>query len=229
MAGMDHSNMPGMQHGSGQKGQQSMAGMDHSNMAGMQHGNAQPGQQQSMAGMDHSNMPGMPHGATGEAVATPPPTTNSAISRTRPASTLAPDALDMPAPIAISEAVKAAQNMGDGDARQIVPGRDDENPPTPQPATRDSQGSAGQPAMDHSQHSQGAATAPQASPPPAVDHSQHGTAVPAARPRQQSTARPAAARPAAQTVYTCPMHPEVTSAKPGTCTKCGTTLVKKSQ
>ena len=30
-----------------------------------------------------------------------------------------------------------------------------------------------------------------------------------------------------QTIYTCPMHPEVTSATPGTCPKCGMTLVKK--
>ncbi len=29
------------------------------------------------------------------------------------------------------------------------------------------------------------------------------------------------------TVYTCPMHPEVTSDKEGTCPKCGMTLVKK--
>jgi hypothetical protein len=29
-------------------------------------------------------------------------------------------------------------------------------------------------------------------------------------------------------VYTCPMHPEVTSATPGKCSKCGMTLVKKS-
>ena len=28
-------------------------------------------------------------------------------------------------------------------------------------------------------------------------------------------------------VYTCPMHPEVTSDKPGSCPKCGMFLVKK--
>jgi hypothetical protein len=28
-------------------------------------------------------------------------------------------------------------------------------------------------------------------------------------------------------VYTCPMHPEIQSDKPGSCPKCGMTLVKK--
>jgi Heavy metal binding domain len=31
----------------------------------------------------------------------------------------------------------------------------------------------------------------------------------------------------ADAVYACPMHPEVTSATPGTCRKCGMALVKK--
>ena len=33
--------------------------------------------------------------------------------------------------------------------------------------------------------------------------------------------------PVAATVYACPMHPEVTSDKPGSCPKCGMALVKK--
>lgn len=30
-----------------------------------------------------------------------------------------------------------------------------------------------------------------------------------------------------EALYACPMHPEVTSATPGSCPKCGMTLVKK--
>ncbi len=32
----------------------------------------------------------------------------------------------------------------------------------------------------------------------------------------------------ASAMYSCPMHPEVTSSKPGKCSKCGMALVKKS-
>lgn len=35
--------------------------------------------------------------------------------------------------------------------------------------------------------------------------------------------------PANSTVYTCPMHPEITSSKPGKCPKCGMDLVKKPE
>lgn len=40
-------------------------------------------------------------------------------------------------------------------------------------------------------------------------------------------AAPAAAPDAGHVVYTCPMHPEVTSDHPGHCPKCGMTLVPR--
>ena len=48
---------------------------------------------------------------------------------------------------------------------------------------------------------------------PSADHGGHGPA--------STTREPAAS-------YTCPMHPEVISDKPGTCPKCGMALVKKN-
>ena len=51
-------------------------------------------------------------------------------------------------------------------------------------------------------------------------HAPHGAVNPGA------SATPAA-NPGATTVYTCPMHAEVTSATPGKCPKCGMTLVPK--
>ena len=210
MAEMDHSNMPGMQQrGTAQQGQQGMAGMDHGNMPGMQQ--RQTAQQgQAVAGMDHSNMPGMQHGTTGAPVVTAPPTSNAEIQRLQPASTLKNDPFDMPAQSAVAETEKAIQGSGDeGLARGITPGQDRENPPTPAPAIRDipAQGSTSAPAMDHSQHG--------------------GQSAPASPPRTQSRGTSSTAQPAAATIYTCPMHPEVTSDKPGTCPKCGMALVKK--
>jgi uncharacterized protein involved in copper resistance len=184
MAGMDHTNMPGMQQAGTQRDQQSMAGMDHS---AMQHGGTPIGQQP-MAGMDHSNMPGMQHTAAQSQRVASPPVTSSEIARLQPYATLAPDRLDMPSAVSVSEANKSARNIPDGDIRHIVPGQDVENPPTPQSAVWNS--------------------TPQASAPAHGAHS--------------------LAQPSAATIYTCSMHPEVTSTKPGTCPKCGMTLVKKN-
>ncbi len=56
MEGMDHGNMPGMDHSS----MGSMSGMDHSSMKGMDHSSMG-----GMKGMDHSNMKGMDHSQSG--------------------------------------------------------------------------------------------------------------------------------------------------------------------
>lgn len=60
------------------------------------------------------------------------------------------------------------------------------------------------PAAEHSHNHGGATTPAGAEPPPAGD-----------------------TKPSEATMYTCPMHPEVTSDKPGNCPKCGMKLVPK--
>ena len=64
-------------------------------------------------------------------------------------------------------------------------------------------------------------------PPPAGPQVHSPTATPPGNPplREQPGGKPA--EPAA--VYTCPMHPEVRSPRPGKCPKCGMTLVVKKE
>jgi hypothetical protein len=213
MSGMDHSQMQsdqmsGIDHSRMRSGQ--MSGMDHSQMqsgaptehSATQHGTSPPsggGQvQSSMSSMDHA---GMQHG-TAAPPAAPPPATTAAVAGLNPSRTLTTDSFDAPAPISVAEAVKAANNVPDGEIRHVVPGQDRENPPTPQPAVRDRRGdgqAASRPAAEG-----------------AAGHGDHGGAGSSAPPAAPATG-----------VYTCPAHPEVTAAKPGTCPKCGRALVEK--
>ncbi|HVE70523.1 MAG TPA: heavy metal-binding domain-containing protein [Thermoanaerobaculia bacterium] len=171
--------------------------------AAMGHGTTPTAAATDHAAMGHGTTPtaattdhaAMGHGTTGTAgapVIASAPRSNTEMQRVQPSATLRRDAFDAPAPVAVSEAAKAAQGGGhEGhQTRGITPGQDRENPPSPMPATRDGSTSNTSAATDHSQHG-GAATR------------------------------------VAATIYTCPMHPEVTSDKPGTCSKCGMTLVKK--
>lgn len=58
-----------------------------------------------------------------------------------------------------------------------------------------------------------------------MNHDQHAAASTAPSAQAASAATQPATQPAQ--VYACPMHPEVTSDKPGKCPKCGMNLVRK--
>jgi hypothetical protein len=57
---------------------------------------------------------------------------------------------------------------------------------------------------------------------PAEQPAHHHMAQPAPQQRPETHVHEAA-----ETLYLCPMHPEVTSKEPGKCPKCGMTLVRK--
>lgn len=65
------------------------------------------------------------------------------------------------------------------------------------------------------------------SPMPAIRDNTNTPAPEASQGHHHEAARGTDDAPAAAAVYSCPMHPEVTSDAPGSCPKCGMALVKK--
>lgn len=227
----DHSTMSGMDSNAGVAAPSAMTVMDHSKMnmsnpptmAGMNH-STNPGMQggtpsgSSMTGMDHSRMAG-----------------NSARTPTVDHSTMTDmDHSNMPGkkPAATPQGQPMAgmdhssmpgmQHGATGDAKVVAaaPSTNTEIQHV-QPASTLQPDAFDAPAAisvaEASRATQGGGTGTGGTSAPAVDHGQHGSAAPSSTPQAKSAA----------TIYTCPMHPEVTSDKPGTCPKCGMALVKK--
>ncbi|MEO6192961.1 MAG: heavy metal-binding domain-containing protein [Thermoanaerobaculia bacterium] len=228
MEGKDHSGMAmgGKDHsGMAMKGKDrsgmDMGGMNHSGMAmgGKDHsGMAMKGKDHSgmaMGGMDHSGMAMGGKNPSGGPSAVGAP---MAASPGQPARTLSSDPLDSPAASSVLDAQRSAamaqemsggmsgmsgmsgmEGHGGGTYRQIDAGR-----------------------------GPGATEGSEKQTPGAGPH-QHGQAAHAAEEGEHSHAPATGAAQEEAAVYTCPMHPEVTSTTPGKCPKCGMTLVKRSK
>ena len=161
--------------------------------------------------------------------------------------TLQPDEFDAPAAISIAEAQKAADGAGHahhGGAASPADPHAGHGAPASTPDPHAGHGASASTSPDpHAGHGAPATTAPD-------PHAGHGRtesspskakvtpkakATPKAKGTPKAKAAPKAKasnpRPRAseQVVYTCPMHPEVKSGKPGNCPKCGMTLVKKEK
>jgi hypothetical protein len=176
--GATQSGHSAMKHGSAARGHSTMAhgtpSVDHSAMG---HGTPQGGHSAMKHGSAVSGHPTMTHGTTsvdhsamghesasgghstmqrgavaGAAAHSSATLAGVARGRLSTATTgiLKPDEFDAAAPLSVAEAIKAANNVPDGDIRHIVPGTDRENPPNSQPAVRDTDAPAVP--TDHSAH-----------------------------------------------------------------------------
>jgi len=108
---------------------------------------------------------------------------------------------------------------------------DPSNPDAPESPPRMSSEQRAAPLAMHANASPNLATGDASAPPTQPDHQHRHPDNRGAPPTAvTATAAPSAAASApAATVYTCPMHPEVTSDRPGNCPKCGMKLVPKAQ
>jgi hypothetical protein len=97
------------------------------------------------------------------------------------------------------------------------------NPSMPQMQMRDGQGTSG---MSHGSGEMNHGAMPHGMSNMSMPSTQPGAAAALSAPREAAATQPATT----QTVlYTCVMHPEVMSDKPGKCPKCGMTLVEKKR
>jgi hypothetical protein len=199
---MDHSTMTGMDHAT-------MTGMDHSNMPGMKSGG-----EAGMAGMDHSNMPGMKDGTQpGMAGMDQSNVQQGGMAGMQHGSTGTAANLIVSAPRSNGEIARLAPKA------TLTP--DEFDAPAPIAVSEAAKASGG--GMSHSAPNQESTSTPQ----PVTGHGEHAqpASPPPSKPQASSGRAPVSER---SVVYTCPLHPEVTSASPGRCPKCGMTLVKKN-
>jgi uncharacterized protein involved in copper resistance len=183
-----------------------MAGMDHSTMPGMDHSTMKGMDHSTMKGMDHSTMPAMDH-------STMPGMDHSAMSGTDHSTKTGMDHSTMPGmnhtqmqPAAGAPSVVLGAPKSSAEIARTEPAA------TLQADAFDAPAAA---AVAESQKAAGGG-----------GHAAHDAAAPAA-PADPHAGHEQARGSSAQALYVCPMHPEVTSATPGTCPKCGMTLVKK--
>lgn len=218
MARMDHA---GMGHGT----QGSMAGMDHAamghtaqgSMTAAEHAAMSRGAQGSMAGMDHS---AMGHGTTttaGSAAADPHAGMEHGTSTPTD-----PHAQHQQPTGVMTHAGHGAMQQPGASAPRVVLGAPTTNAEIArtQPAATlepDDFDAPAASAVDEARKAAGGGGG----------HEGHGT--PPTTGADPHAGHGSASGMSAQTIYTCPMHPEVTSATPGKCPKCGMTLVKKEK
>lgn len=206
MTGMDHSKMAGMDHSKmAGMGQSKMAGMDHSKMPGMDPSKMD---KSAMAGMQHGQMtPAQMQqgGMAPHAAASPAIDVNSAQARPgQPAATLSADPIDAPAPTSVMDASRSAEMS------QMM-----------------ASGGHGMAHGVYVQQDVGRDSSPRDGSASMMQHEGH--AMPGMQQGTPGGITATEGAKAATVVYTCPMHPEVRSERPGQCPKCGMTLVKKEK